>query len=265
MTDFRALHVPGAPLVMPNPWDVGSARMLEALGAKALASTSAGAAFAQGRHDGDLVIDDLLAAATEISNAVSVPVSADLENCGSDSPDAVGNAIRAAGAARLAGASIEDLGKEGDDPIYPFDLAVQRVEAAIEAARETGIVLTARSEGLLTGTLTLAQVCERITAFAKAGADVVFAPGLKTSEDVQAVVNAAGSTPVSVLVAAPTIDLTVDNLARLGAARISVGSGFARAAYGTVISMMRTALSEGRFDYPDTTATGAEIESLLPK
>ncbi|MEL6886274.1 MAG: isocitrate lyase/phosphoenolpyruvate mutase family protein [Pseudomonadota bacterium] len=260
MNTFRDLHVPGTPLVMPNPWDAGSARMLANLGARALASTSAGAAFAAGKQDGDLTLDQMIDAARALADATDVPVSADLENGGGDSPEQAAHAMRAAAQAGLAGASIEDLGNDG---IYAFDLALARVKAAVDAAHDTGIVLTARSEGLLTGTLTLAQVCDRITAFAKAGADVVFAPGLKTAQDVQAVIHAAGDTPVSVLVGGNDPDMTVDRLASLGVARISMGSGLARVAYGGMIAMMRGALDTGRFDYPDTTARFADIETLL--
>ena len=260
MTSFRDLHVPGRPLIMPNPWDVGSARMMAKLGAKALASTSAGAAFAKGKRDGELSRDEMIEAARTIADIAPVPVSADLENGGGDTPQDAADAIRAAAAAGLVGASIEDLGDTG---IYPFEQALERVEAAIEAARDSGIVLTARSEGLLVGTLTLEEVCERMTAFARAGADVVFAPGLASAEEVSAVVRAAEDTPVSVLVGGNNPELTVERLASLGVARISVGSGLARAAYGSAIALMRTALSEGRFDYPETTASFAEIEELL--
>ena len=263
MTGFLDLHVPGTPLVMPNPWDVGSARMFETLGARALASTSAGAAFAAGQQDGTLSLHDMIAAAASIDAATTVPVSADLENGGGDSPEAAARAVRAAAEAGLAGASIEDLGTAASDPIYPFEQALARVEAAVDAARTSGIVLTARSEGLLTGTLTLAQVCDRIAAFAKAGADVVFAPGLASADDVRAVVSAANGTPVSVLVGGTHPDLTVPSLASLGVARISVGSGLARVAYGSAMAVLRAALSDGTFPYPDSTARFSEIEKLL--
>ena len=159
--------------------------------------------------------------------------------------------------------SIEDLGHSDGDPIYPLALALERVEAAAEAARRHDIVPTARSEGLLTGTLTLAQVCARIEAFSRAGADVVFAPGLSSAEDVQAVVAVARDTPVSVLVGGPNADLTVPKLAGMGVARISVGSALARVAYGSALSVIRAALTEGQFAYPDTTASFAEISTLL--
>ena len=263
MSAFRELHVPGRPLIMPNPWDVGSAVMFARSGARALASTSAGAAYAMGQADGTLSLDQVIAAAQTLDTAVDVPVSADLENGGGDDPDSVARAIHAAADAGLAGASIEDLGTGTGDPIYGFDLALARVEAAVAAAQECGIVLTARSEGLLTGTLTLDAVCARITAFARAGADVVFAPGLTSADDVRAVVQAAGDTPVSVLVGAPHPDLTVPKLAELGVARISFGSALARAAYGSALSVLRAVLGDGTFAYPDTTARFADIEALL--
>lgn len=263
MSAFLDLHVPGTPLVMPNPWDVGSAVMLQNLGAQALGSTSAGAAFASAAGNGDLFLDDMLNAATAINDVTHVPVSADLENGGGDSPDAAAQAVRQAAQAGLAGVSIEDLGHADGDPIYPFDQALARVEAAVQAASESGIVLTARSEGLLTGTLTLDQVCDRMRAFARAGAHVVFAPGLKSDADVRAVMHTAGDIPVSVLVGGPNPDLTVPKLAALGVARISVGSGLARVAYGAALAVMRAALTDGTFPYPDTTASFADIEGLL--
>ncbi|WP_415920341.1 isocitrate lyase/PEP mutase family protein [Tateyamaria sp. SN6-1] len=265
MSTFRDLHVPGTPFVMPNPWDVGSAVMFQSLGAKALGSTSAGAAFSRGQTDGALSLDQMLATASDINVATHVPVSADLENGGGDSPEAAAKAVAQAAQAGLAGVSIEDLGDAPGDPIYPFDHAVARVEAAVQAARTHGIVLTARSEGLLTGTLTLEAVCTRITAFARAGADVVFAPGLKDADDVRTIMQAAQDTPVSVLVGAAHPDLTVPHLASLGVARISVGSALARAAYGAALSVLRGALTQGTFDYADTMAPFSEIETLLSK
>lgn len=263
MIPFRDLHVPGRPLLMPNPWDAGSARMLASLGFQALASTSAGAAFAMGRRDGDLDLEQLLAAAKSIAEAAPVPVSADLENGGGRSAQAAADAITRAAGLGLAGASIEDFSNEAAAPIYPFALAVERVEAAVSAARDTGLVLTARAEGLLHPAPDFEDVLRRITAFAQAGADVVFAPGLKTADAVRAVIRAAGETPVSVLVGAPSTELTVARLGTLGAARISVGSGLARVAYGGVIAMMRQLQQSGEFAYPDTTASSAEIEPLL--
>lgn len=263
--DFRALHVPGDPLVMPNPWDAGSAVLLQALGAKALATTSAGAAYGLGHCDGALSIDDILDNARAIMAAVDVPVSADLENGRGDTPEAAADAIISAAQAGLAGGSIEDY---NDDPaigIYDFDLTLRRVEAAIEAARAHDFVLTARAEGLLRRTQSLSDVADRIRAFAKAGADVVFAPALRNLDEVQTIMDAANGTPVSVLIGGNSSELTVQSLGNLGVARISVGSGLARAAYGTTIAIMQQALAEGRFVYPDTTASFAEIEGLLKR
>lgn len=260
---FYALHVPGNPLVMPNPWDIGSAVMLQSLGVKALASTSAGAAFSLGLRDGMLDLDQILNNASGINAATTVPVSADLEHGGGDTPDDVASAVQQAADAGLAGASIEDLGSGPGSEIYPFDIALARVEAAVDVAKKTGLVLTARCEGALTGTLTLVQVATRIQAFAQAGADVVFAPGLSTEDDVKTIMDAAGETPVSVLLGANHPDLTLDRLANLGVSRISVGSALARAAYGSSIAIMRKALADGAFIYPDTTASFSEIENLL--
>jgi len=259
---FRALHSPGNPLIMPNPWDVGSAVMLQSFGFKALATTSAGAAFSIGQRDGTLKLRQILDNARAINAATSIPVSADLENGGGDRPEDAAQAVQQAANAGLAGASIEDLCAQ-THAIYPFEQALARVEAAAEVARKTGIILTARSEGLLTGTLSLGDVAARMDAFARAGADVVFAPGLSTPQEVKTIMAAAGDTPVSVLLAKNLPDMTPKNLADLGVARISVGSGLARAAYGSAIAMMRAALTDGAIIYPDTTASFAEIEQLL--
>lgn len=261
--DFRALHVPGDPLVMPNPWDVGSALMFQAMGVKALASTSAGAAFAIGQCDGALSLGQILDNAGAIAAATDVPVSADLENGRGDTPQAAADAMIAAAKVGLAGASIEDF---SDDPaigIYDFDLALARIEAAIDACKPSGLVLTARAEGLLRGTHSLSEVADRIRAFAKAGADVVFAPGLSTLDAVKTIVDAAGDTPVSVLVGGNAADLTVPNLANLGVARISTGAALARVAYGSAIAVLQGALAEGRYKYPGTTASSAQLEALL--
>ena len=265
MTAFRDLHIPGKPLLMPNPWDVGSAILLQNLGFEALASTSAGAAFARGRRDGDLNLDDMLAAAAAINDATGVPVSADLENGGGNSPEVAADGVAQAAARGLAGVSIEDFSNNAAAPIYPFELALERVEAAIAAARGGGIVLTARAEGLLNPAPDFNDILRRVEAFAKAGADVVFAPGLRTADQVRAVVRAAGETPVSVLVGSNSAELSVARLADLGVARISVGSGLARLAYGGVIAMMRHLQQTGDFAYPDTTASFSEIETLLDR
>ncbi|MFK7753701.1 MAG: isocitrate lyase/phosphoenolpyruvate mutase family protein [Sedimentitalea sp.] len=261
---FRALHVPGQPFVMPNPWDVGSAYMFATLGFSALASTSAGAAFARGLHDGALSLDEKLADAVAIKGAVSVPVSADLENCGGAAAQTAAQAIGQAGKMGLDGASIEDFSNDPTAPIYDFALSVERVEAAVEAAKPSGLVLTARAEAMLNPNPDFNDVLARITAFSRAGADVVFAPGLVTGDQVRAVVRAAGDTPVSVLVG-PGTELTIPVLANLGVARVSVGSALARLAYGAALDMAEQIRDHGTFSYPDNVASFARIEGLLPK
>jgi len=182
MERFRGLHVPGRPLLMPNPWDQGSARLLAHLGFAALATTSSGHAGTLGRLDGGVTRDEAIAHAAAIVAAVEVPVSADLENGFADDPAAVAETVTAAVAVGLAGCSIEDFTRRGDEPIYPLGLAVDRVAAAAHAARAgTGLVLTARAENHLRGRADLADTIARLQAYQQAGADVLYAPGLARS------------------------------------------------------------------------------------
>ncbi len=242
MTDFLALHVKGDPLLLPNPWDVGSARVLEALGFRALATTSSGAAATMGRLDGGLSRDEAIAGAAAIAAAVAVPVSADLEHCFADEPEGVADTVRLARDAGLAGCSVEDW-----DPVrkqlYPFELAVERVRAAIDAAG--GLVITARAEGVLRGG-DVAAAIERVQAFAAAGAPVVFVPGLRAADDIRAVVDAV-DVPVNVL-ARPGVP-TVPELAALGVGRVSVGGSFAWAAYDALVQAATELRDGGTYGY----------------
>lgn len=260
---FLALHVAGNPLVMPNPWDVGSAQMLASMGAKALGSTSAGAAFFMGRREGTLSFEQMLDAACALGDATGLPVTADLESCGGDAPDDVAHAIRVAAARPLAGASVEDISADGQ--FFSLTQAVDRVAAAVDAAKGTGLVITARAEAMQWPTGDLNDVCKRISAFAAVGADVVYAPGLGDADMVRVVVKAAGDVPVNMLVGSNQGGFTVPALADLGVARISTGAALARAAYGAMIHMMRGVLDNGDMTYPATTATFDEVEALLPK
>lgn len=246
---------------MPNPWDAGSAVMLKTMGFQALGSTSAGAAFAAGRSEGTLSLTEMLQAAQTVTQASGLPVSADLEHGGGDTPDAVDHAIHQAHASGLAGASIEDIAPNGTT--YPMDISIARIEAAVAAAKETGVVLTARAEGMIHPNPNLSDVCTRISAFAAAGADVVFAPGLKDTAMIGEVIKAANGTPVSVILGAPYGELTVAKLADLGVARISLGSSLARAAYGSALTAARNLLTSGTFELPDNTFSFEEIEDLL--
>lgn len=241
---FRALHVPGDPLVMPNPWDVGSAKLLESLGFRALATTSSGFAATLGRADGEVSRDEALIHAAALVKAVDVPVSADLENCYADDPAGVADTITAAKAAGLAGCSVEDY---SGDEIYDATLAAERVAAAVEAA-DGGLVLTARAENLIRGNPDLDDTIARLLAYQQAGADVLYAPGLSTLTDVQRVVEAVDR-PVNVLVF-PGLKGVAD-LAQAGVARISVGGLFSKVASNAVRSAGRELLEAGTFGFID--------------
>jgi 2-methylisocitrate lyase-like PEP mutase family enzyme len=241
--DFLALHVPGRPLLMPNPWDAGSAKLLASLGFQALATTSSGFAAALGRRDGAASRDEVLAHAAAVVAAVDVPVSADLENGFADDPDGVYATVRAAAAAGLAGCSIEDW---SGSHLYDRVLATERITAAVEAAIiEPGLVLTARAENLIRGNPDLDEVIARLHAYREAGAQVLYAPGLRTIDEVWRVVGSVGA-PVNVL-ALPGLP-SVAHLAEAGVARISVGGAFTRAALEL--------LDAGTYGFMDLAAEG---------
>lgn len=221
---FRALHVPGQPLVMPNAWDVGSAKLFASLGFAAIATTSSGFAATLGRGDGSVTKDEALAHTAALAEATPLPVNADLEDCFADDAAGVAATITAAIAAGAAGASVEDFRRSQDTPIHPLGLATERVAAAVEAARGSGLVLTARAENLIHGINDLDDTIRRLQAFQEVGADVLYAPGLTQIEDVRAVVTSVDR-PVNVLVrpGGPT----VGELAAAGVARVSVGGALA--------------------------------------
>lgn len=245
---FRALHQRDGLFVLPNPWDAGSAKMLAHLGFEALATTSAGLAFALGRPDAEGAVsrDEALANARAIVEATQLPVAADLENGYGDAPEDCAQTIRLAAACGLVGGSIEDASGRADAPIYPLELAVERVAAAVQAARALPFTFTlaARAENFLHGRADLDDTIRRLVAFAEAGADVLYAPGLKTREEIAAVVQAVAPRPVNVLVGSPAVQLGLDELAELGVKRVSVGSTLARAAYGAFFSASQ-ALAKG--------------------
>lgn len=244
---FMDLHVKGSPLVMPNPWDAGSARLLASLGFEALATTSSGHAATLGRLDGGVGRDEALAHAAALAAAVDVPVSADLEHGFADDPPGVAEAVRQAAATGLAGCSIEDSTQRPDEPIYELGSAVDRVRAAVEAAHGalTPIVLTARAESLLYGR-DLRDVIARLQAFEEAGADVLFAPGLASLADVREVVREVDA-PVNVLLRSG--GPTVAELADVGVARVSVGGGLAWVALGAVVEAAEELLHQGSHEF----------------
>ena len=218
---FRNLHA-GEPFVIPNPWDVGSARMLEALGFQALATTSSGFAFTLGKLDGQVTLDEVAAHVRSLDAATALPVSVDLENGYGAEPEAAARAVEVVATAGAAGGSIEDWDRD-EQRIYEREHSVERVRAAVGAARPSGFVLTARAENLIRGRDDLDDTIARLQAFEEAGADVLYAPGLRTVEQVRAVCGVL-SKPVNVL-ARP--DLTFAQLAEAGAQRVSVGGGLA--------------------------------------
>ncbi|MEE1893340.1 isocitrate lyase/phosphoenolpyruvate mutase family protein [Pseudomonas otitidis] len=241
--DFAALHQGPDLLVLPNPWDAGSARMLAHLGFKALATTSAGLAFSLGRRDAEGAVsrEEALANARAIVEATPLPVAADLENGYGDSPEACAETLRLAAEAGLVGGSIEDASGRPDASIYDAGLALERIQAAVEAARALPFpfTLAARAENFLHGRPDLDDTLRRLVAYAEAGADVLYAPGLTTREQIAEVVAAVAPKPVNILVGSPALALTLDELAALGVRRVSLGSNLARVAYGAFFEAAR--------------------------
>jgi 2-methylisocitrate lyase-like PEP mutase family enzyme len=254
---FRALHVPGRPLLLPNPWDAGSARLLASLGYRAVATTSSGHAATLGRRDGLVTRDEALDHAASIVAAVDLPVSADLENGFADDPDAVFATIAAVAGIGLAGASIEDFANRADQPIYPIELDAERVAAAARAAHaDPGLVLTARAENLIRGNPDLDDTIARLQAYEAAGADVLYAPGLTTLDEIRRVVDAVGL-PVNVLVR-PGV-ATVAELADAGVARISVGGAFSQVALAALDGAARELIEHGTYSFLGVAAHGRDV------
>ncbi|WP_313431203.1 isocitrate lyase/phosphoenolpyruvate mutase family protein [Pseudomonas sp.] len=264
---FKALHERDGAFVMPNPWDAGSAKLLASLGFEALATTSAGLAFSLGRPDaeGDLSLDETLANAGLIVDATPLPVAADLENGFGDLPeDCAQTLLRAAGTG-LVGGSIEDASGRPEAPIYDFELAVARVRAAVQAARSLPFPFTlcARAENLLHGRMDLDDTILRLQAFAEAGADVLYAPGLRSVDEVRAVVQAVAPKPVNVLMGLAGVPLSVNQLQDLGVRRISVGSSLARAALGALQRAALEIRDQGTFSYGEQALPFAQLNDLF--
>jgi len=247
---FQQLHQGGEAFVIPNPWDAGSARILTALGFEALATTSAGFAFSVGRRDSSAALsrDEMLANARAIVEATHLPVSADLEGGFGRQAETVAQTIGLAAATGLVGGSIEDATGDRDAPIYDLDLAVERIEAAVEAASKHRFVLTARAENYLWGRPDLDDTICRLRAFEDAGADVLYAPGLPDIESIRAVVSALDK-PVNVVMGLKGAVFSVSELHEAGVKRISVGGSFARAALGAMIRAAREVRDLGTFSY----------------
>lgn len=265
---FKNLHQGPQPLVMPNPWDVGTARVLASMGFKALATTSAGLAFAFGRKDAENALsrDEILRNAHDIVNASDLPVSADLENGFGDTPDAVAETIRMAVAIGLVGGSIEDATGRQESPIYAFDHAVERIAAAAEVVRGLPFpfMLTARAENFLNGRFDLDDTIRRLQAFEAAGADVLFAPGLPDAEAIR-LVCASVSKPVSVVMGLKGTTYSVSQLGDLGVRRISLGSSLSRAAWGAFMRAAQEVQSMGTFSFSDQAIPFDVVNGMMIK
>jgi 2-methylisocitrate lyase-like PEP mutase family enzyme len=261
---FRALHARRTAFIIPNPWDVGTARILERLGFEALATTSAGFAFSLGQRDRTVAREQVIAHVAALTSATTVPVSADLENGFGDAPETAAETIRRASAAGAAGGSIEDSTGRSDQPLYEIEHAADRIRAAAEAARSTaaGFVLTARAENFLVGRANIDDTISRLQAYQQAGADVLYAPGLATADDIAAVVGAVDR-PVNVLAALPGFPLTLDQLSAIGVTRVSIGGSLARAAFGATLRAAREMRERGTFRYVDEAVSSKELGAMF--
>jgi 2-methylisocitrate lyase-like PEP mutase family enzyme len=264
---FKKLHERDGIFVVPNPWDAGSAKMLQSIGFEALATTSAGLAFSLGKSDGDcsVTLEDALANARSIVSATGIPVSADLENGYGIDPEICAETIMLAARTGLAGGSIEDTTGRPEDPILPFELSVERIKAAVKAAKSLSFpfMLTARAENLIYGRPDLNDTIKRLEAFADAGADVLFAPGIKTPHEIALVVKAVAPRPVNVVMGLNNCDLSLNQLEDLGVKRVSLGSSLARAAYSAFINGAKEIHQHGTFNFAGNAISYAEINNLF--
>lgn len=257
---FHDLHRQGC-FVLPNPWDVGSALALQSLGFEALASTSSGMAWSLGRPDNGVRLEAVLTHLQALVEAVDIPVNADFEDGFAVAPEAMAaNVTRAVGTG-VAGLSIEDSSGDPDNPLFEFSLAVERIAAARAAIDATGsnVLLTARSEGFFVGRPDLDETLKRLVAFAAAGADCLYAPGIRSEEEISSVIQAVAPKPVNVL----AFGQPASQLAALGVRRISLGGALARAAWGEFLRTAREIAEEGRFERLDQAARGADLNDLF--
>ncbi|WP_454901889.1 isocitrate lyase/PEP mutase family protein [Variovorax gossypii] len=261
--DFRALHEKGC-FVIPNPWDTGSARYLEGLGFKALATTSSGFAWSRGRADGALSRAQMLDHLRELVAATGLPVNADFENGFAADAQGVAESVRLAIETGVAGLSIEDSTGNAADPLFPIDVAAERMRAARQAIDASGadVLLIGRAENFFAGRPDLDDAIARLKAYADAGADCLYAPGIKTREQIAAVVAAVAPKPVNLLVGG-TSELSMVDISELGVRRVSVGGGMARAAWGGFMRAARTLADEGRFDGFADAAAGSELDAFF--
>ncbi len=261
---FRALHERDGAFILPNPWDIGSARLLALQGFEALGTTSAGYAFSRGQRDNTIDRAQIMEHLHDIVTATDLPVSADLENGFGDDPATVAETIRLAAAVGVVSASIEDSTNRREAPIFEHGLAVERVRAAVEAARALPFpfLLTARAENYFVGRPDLHDTIQRLQAYQEAGADVLFAPGLRTKEDIAAVVGAVDR-PVNVMMGLQGVHFTFEELTRLGVKRVSIGAALYRASMGAVSRAIEEMRTQGGFTFADQGMSGREIQAMF--
>jgi 2-methylisocitrate lyase-like PEP mutase family enzyme len=261
---FRALHQRATAFIIPNPWDIGTARLLAHLGFEALATTSAGFAFSIGQRDNTVGRERMMAHVREIVAATDLPVSADLENGFGDDPETVAETIRLAASAGLVGGSIEDSTTRRDDPIYELEQAVERIRAAAEAARSLPFrfTLTARAENYLFGRRDLNDTINRLQAYREAGADVLYAPGLATRDEIAAVVSSLDR-PLNVLMGLEGVRLTLADVSEIGVKRVSLGSVLSRVALGAFLRAAREMRDLGTFTFGDETVSFRDLSKMF--
>ena len=263
-TTFRALHQRDRAFIIPNPWDVGTARLLQSLGFEALATTSAGFAFSIGKPDGAVDRDTMLAHAVDLVGSTDLPVSADLENGYGDDPAAVAETVRLAADTGLAGCSIEDVGARRQQAPYELLLAAERIRAAAEVVRSLPFpfVLTARAENYVIGHPDLRDTIARLQAYQEAGAGVLFAPGLKSKQDIVTLIGSVDR-PVNVVMGLQGVQLTLAELSEIGVRRVSVGSALSRAALGAFLRAAREMQAHGTFTFAEDAVKYADINEMF--
>jgi len=259
---LAALHQRGRPFVIPNPWDAGSARLLQGMGFEALATTSAGLAYTLAKSDGDITLEEKLAHCRALATVTSIPISADFEDGFADDPASVAENVLSIARTGIAGCSVEDFSR-GSRTLYDFNLAVERVQAAAESIADLGMPfqITARAENHLRGVTDLDDTIKRLQAYAAAGADVLYAPGLDSLDQVREVTSAVGK-PVNVL-AVFFKGATLDDFAAAGAQRISLGSALAWATVAPLLNAGREMLEQGTFDWTANMASARDVQALL--
>jgi 2-methylisocitrate lyase-like PEP mutase family enzyme len=261
---FRALHQRDSAFIIPNPWDVGTARLLQHLGFEALATTSAGYAFSVGQQDNTIGRDEMMTHVAAIAAATDLPVSADLGNGFGDTPEIVAETIQLASAAGLAGCSIEDATNDPDHPVYEIEHAADRVRAAVQVVQSLPypFTLTARAENFIVGRPDLKDTIKRLQAFQQAGADVLYAPGLSTKEDIAAVVSSVDR-PINILMGLQGGRLNLSELSAIGVKRISVGSALSRVAYGAVLRAAHQMQDHGTFQFAEEAVSMKELSTIF--